>query len=73
MKDKVKYADTVSLFNIFRFIIELNQYRFISLTADEVIELLLDFSNLDVSCIYHSELVERITKYCDRVDTGIIL
>lgn len=73
MKDKVKYTDTVNLFNIFRFIIELNQYRFISLTADEVIELLLDYTNLDSSCVYRSDLIERIEKYCDTVDTGIMI
>ena len=73
MKEQKKYSDTVTLFNLFRYIINLNQYRFVSHTVDDVVEELLDFSNLDVSCIYHSELVERITRYCDRVDTGIIL
>lgn len=73
MKDKVKYTDTVNLFNIFRFIIELNQYRFISLTADEVIELLLDYTNLDSSCIYRTDLIKRINNFCEKVDTGIMI
>lgn len=73
MKDQKKYSDTVALFNLFRYIINLNQYRFVSHTADDVVEELLDFSNLDVSCIYHSELVERINNFCEKVDTGIMI
>ena len=72
MKDKSKYADTIALFNIFRNTVALNQYRFISLTAEDVIDVLLDLTNLDVSCIYLSELVDRISRYSDNVDTGII-
>lgn len=73
MKDQRKYADTVSVFNLFKFIISLNQYRFIYHTADEVVEMLLYFTNLDNSCIYRSDLIERIEKYCDTVDTGIMI
>ena len=55
MKDQRKYADTVSVFNLFKFIISLNQYRFIYHTADDVVEMLLYFTNLD--SLYYSKQV----------------
>ena len=65
------FTVTFRVYEIFKAIVELNQYRFRGLPVDEVIDQLIDFADLDTSYISRQYLAQRITAYCNEYDTGI--
>lgn len=71
MKNVNDYERVNNVYNIFKYIIKLNQYRFNCTHIDTVIEILIDFADLDISYIDINALRKRIIMYCDRIDTGI--
>lgn len=62
---------TRNLFNIFKYIVKLNQYRFKDMHILTAIEYLEEFVDIDPSYIDTNELKEMIAEYCDEHDTGI--
>lgn len=65
------FTVTFRVYEIFKAIVELNQYRFRGLPIDEIIDQLIDFADLDPSYISRQYLAQRITAYCNEYDTGI--
>lgn len=65
------FTVTFRVYEIFKAIVELNQYRFRGLPINEVIDQLIDFADLDTSYISRQYLAQRITAYCNEYDTGI--
>lgn len=71
IKDFSLIERAANVYNIFKFACQLDQYRFKDMDLDEVIDLLIDFAEIDPSYISRKYLAERITAYCDAHDTGI--
>lgn len=62
---------TNNLYNIFKCIVALNQYRFADMHIDTVIDLLITYTGVDPSYISRQYAAQRIIAYCDAYDTGI--
>ena len=55
---------TNNVYNIFKCIVQLVQYRFIGMDIDAVIDFLIDFVDVDPSYISRQYLTDRIQNYC---------
>lgn len=66
-----KTQRTNNVYNIFKCVLLMNQYRFKDFYIDTVIEYLIDFVDIDNSYIITDVLKDRIKKYCESHDTGI--
>ena len=62
---------TGNVYNIFKYIVKLNQYRFKDMDLDTVIDFLINFTGIDPSYISRQYLAERMIAYCNEYDTGI--
>lgn len=62
---------TNNVYNIFKYIVALNQYRFADMHIDTVIDFLINFTGIDPSYISRQYLAKRIISYCNEYDTGI--
>lgn len=62
---------TNNMYNIFKYIVQLNEYRFKDMGIDTVIDWLINFAGIDPSYISRQYLAQRITAYCNEYDTGI--
>ena len=62
---------TTQVYEIFKRIVQLNEYRFKDMDLDTVIDWLINFLGIDPSYIARWYLAQRITAYCNEYDTGI--
>lgn len=68
---KKNHEITKNLFELFKNIIKLNQYRFKDMHVLTAVEYLAEFADLDYSMVDEYALKELIADYCDEHDTGI--
>lgn len=62
---------TNNLFELFKNIIRLNQYRFKDMHVLTAVEYLAEFADLDYSLVDEYALKELVAEYADEHDTGI--
>ena len=62
---------TNNLFELFKSIVRLNQYRFKDMHVLTAVEYLAEFAALDYSLVDENALKELIAEYADEHDTGI--
>ena len=62
---------TNTLYELFKCIVKLNQYRFKDMHVLTAVEYLAEFADLDYSLVDEDALKELIAEYADEHDTGI--